>query len=67
MSCFGSEKGNLKRMEIGRERGERDKEWERKEGREIIFAEQPVFSTGQVRSRRSLSVFVFVLFFGTKT
>lgn len=33
MSCFGSEKGNLKRMEIGRERGERDKEWERKEGR----------------------------------
>lgn len=32
MSCFGSEKGNLKRMEIGRERGERDKEWERKEG-----------------------------------
>lgn len=30
MSCFGSEKGNLKRMEIGRERGERDKEWERK-------------------------------------
>lgn len=44
MSCFGPEKGNLKRMEIGRERGERDKEWERKEGREIIFAEQPVFS-----------------------
>lgn len=34
MSCFGSEKGNLKRMEIGRERGERDKEWERKEGRD---------------------------------
>lgn len=44
MSSFGSEKGNLKRMEIGRERGERGKEWERKEGREIIFAEQPVFS-----------------------
>lgn len=44
MSCFGSEKGNLKRMEIGRERGERDNEWERKEGRESIFAEQPVFS-----------------------
>lgn len=44
MNCFGSEKGNLKCMEIGRQRGERDKEWERKEGREIIFAEQPVFS-----------------------
>lgn len=44
MSCFGPEKGNLKLMEIGRERGERDKEWERKEGRESIFADQPVFS-----------------------
>lgn len=41
MSCFGSERGNLKHMGIERERGERDKE--RKEGRregrgEIIFA-----------------------------
>lgn len=44
MSCFGSEKGNLQRVEIERDRGERGKEWERKEGREIIFAEQPVFS-----------------------
>lgn len=42
MSCLGSEKGNLKLMEIERERNERDKEWERKKGK-IIFAEQPVF------------------------
>lgn len=40
MSCFGSEKGNLKCMEIGRERGERDKEWERKEGRVFLLNNQ---------------------------
>lgn len=43
MNCLGSEKGNLKLMEIERERRERDTEWGRKRGKEIIFAEQPVF------------------------
>lgn len=42
MDCFGSEKGNIKVLEVEREMG-----WEGervgKEGREIIFAEQPVF------------------------
>lgn len=54
MSCFGSEKGNLKHMGIERERGERNKEGRkeggkeerregRKEGGRLFLLEQPVF------------------------
>lgn len=44
MNCFGSEKGNLKIMELEKGvRGTKNGRGREEERREIIFAEQPLF------------------------